>query len=198
MKNAEILMKNKRILILIAVGFFNLTNTYAKPSNIEEWEKCVDKENTIAYNKHPELCGASSCSNQREIQLHCGNRPLDESVPMFIGVGVNSYDLVRSNAWRKKFVAITKGRYKEFVERLELTSDTISQGNWIVGEGQMPHFGGDEEAAFAISTISGQVFAVMMESVNSEHRVISTFGFTNFYEAPPFLQQWIKEKNKYL
>jgi hypothetical protein len=208
-------MKIKKMLLFMMVGFFcNVTNTEAKARNIEEWEKCVDKENTIAYKKHPELCGASSCDNDSEIQRHCGNRPINETAPMIMGIGVSPYDLVQSKAWKKKFVSITKKKYQAFVDRLAMVGDnTTLQGDWIIGEGFMPHFGGDEIAAFAINSTSGQVFAVMREKINgdytaagyateiiaptpNEEYIIHTFGFTNFYDAPPFLQKWIKEHNQ--
>lgn len=183
------------------VGFFcNVINTEAKARNIEEWEKCVDKENTIAYDKG--LCGALWCDNHSEIQRHCRDRPIDETASMLMGIGVNPYDLVRSKAWKKKFVSITKEKYQAFVDRLDVNEVTTLQGNWIIGQGMKPHAHGEDEAAFAINTTSGKVFAVMLEDhtdYTAEIRDITPshitypFGFTNFYDAPPFLKKILKE-----
>jgi hypothetical protein len=109
-----------------------------------------------------------------------------------VSEGAAPYDVVRSKQWRPKFAAITQSKYKAFVDRLVVASPTTREGPYLTGSGLMPHMGGTDEAAFAIDTRTGDVFAAMLEG----GRRMSTFGIAAGAPAPPFLVRWVRERRR--
>ena len=151
----------------------------------EQWETCRDK--AVASVNVLEV-GRQGAENA--IRRQCGEPPVREAGTE-IGVGVRPDDLVRSKTWKKKFTDITKERYAAFVERLAVTSETVLEDGWIVGEGQAPHAGTVDEAALAIEARTGRVFAAMMVGGSR----IYGFGFGESWpDAPPPLQRWAQTR----
>jgi hypothetical protein len=155
------------------------------PRSYEQWETCRDK--AVASVNVLEV-GRQGAENA--IRRQCGEPPVREAGTE-IGVGVRPDDLVRSTTWKKKFTDITKERYAAFVERLGVTSETVLEDGWIVGEGQAPHAGTIDEAALAIEARTGRVFAGMMVGGSR----IYGFGFGESWpDAPPPLQRWAQKR----
>lgn len=121
-----------------------------------------------------------------EIKRKCNNSPANEPSGVMSAAGIYPSDLVRSKTWKSKFVAITKGKFKLFVDRLSVSSETKLEENWITGSGQAPHMGGSDEAVLAINVKSGEVFAAMLEN----GKTLSGFGFTSWENAPRFIKEW--------
>jgi hypothetical protein len=147
----------------------------------QEWERCRDKAESSVNQLDVGVVGVET-----EIMMKCGAPPPEEPSLVSGSVGMHPYDLVRSKAWKSKFVRIAKDNYSALVDRLVVASETILEGHWIVGEGQAPHSGGIENAAIAINSETGEVYAAIMESGIR----FSRFGFSSWQSAPPFLQQW--------
>lgn len=182
-------MKTKKLYLALMLFGLSVAVVYATaaPRNVEEWEKCKDKAETSVDQIEVGVSGVEAA-----IIEQCGIRPVDESGSVS-GIGVSSYDLIRSKVWKEKFVRITKGKYEDFVNRLGVSDITTLENGWIVGAGLMPHSGGHDEAAFAINIASGEVFGVMLEDSNK----IVGFGFgTSWEDAPKFLQTWAKKREK--
>jgi ankyrin repeat protein len=155
------------------------------PLSYEQWETCRDK--AVASVNVMEV-GRQGAENA--IRRQCGEPPAREAGTE-IGVGVRPDDLVRSKTWKKKFTDLTKERYTAFVERLGVTSETVLEDGWIVGEGQVPHAGTIDEAALAIEARTGRVFAAMMVGGSR----IYGFGFgESWADAPPPLQRWAQKR----
>ncbi len=154
----------------------------AKFNTTKEWELCRDKaEASVNYQE----VGMSGI--EYAIKTKCGAPPAKEQGNITGAVGMLPYDLVRSKTWKNKFVAITNGRYKPFVERLSVGSPTVLGGEWVTGEGNAPHSGGSDEAALAINVKSGEVYGVILQGGQ-----ISGFGFGSSWDnAPKFIQNWV-------
>jgi hypothetical protein len=169
-------------LALTATLAFTSVACFAGPKTLEAWEKCRDKAEASVDQREVGIAGVEA-----EIKNQCGGRPVKELGTATGAIGVLPSDVVRSKAWKKKFMGITKGKYKVFSERLSVASETKLEGEWITGEGIAPHSGGSDEAAFAINTKSGQVFGAMLEEGNQIHG----FGFGESWDnAPSFLREW--------
>jgi hypothetical protein len=152
------------------------------PKTIKKWEQCRDKAESSVNQQEVGISGV-----EYEIKSKCGDPPAKEPGSTTGAVGMHPYDLVRSKTWKSKFVAITKGKYKSFVERLKVSSETNLEGDWITGAGQAPHMGGSEEAALAINAKSGEVYGAMLE----DGKTLSGFGFgTSWENAPKFIKEW--------
>ena len=181
-------MKLYKILICTLIAVESLCSAYAaKPKNLKEWEQCRDKAESSVSQFEVGVAGVEA-----EIKMKCGEPPTKEPSSSTGAVGMYPYDLVRSKAWKNKFVKITKNKYQSFIERLGVSSETTLEGDWIVGEGQAPHLGGIEEAALAIHAKTGVVFAAMMEDGNK----FSQFGFNSWQHAPPYLQTWFNRNKR--
>lgn len=175
-------MKLSTIIICTLIGASVASSAYAKKfETIAEWELCRDKAESSVSQFEVGAAGVEA-----EIKEKCGEPPAKEPSSLTGIVGMHPYDLVRSNAWKSRFVGITKESYQPFVDRLTVAGETVLEGEWVVGEGLAPHMGGSEEAVFAINTKTGDVFAAMMEDGNK----FSKFGFSAWESAPPYLQKW--------
>ena len=153
-------------------------------SSYEQWEKCRDKASSSVNQSEVGMMGV-----ERHILKKCGPPPVKETGTEE-GVGVLPHDLVRSKAWKPKFMEITKSKYNEFVKRLEVSSPTVLENGWITGDGQAPHSGGFDGAMFAIKASTGQVYGAMLEGGSK----IYGFGFgSSWTDAPPSLQKWAHE-----
>lgn len=75
-----------------------------------------------------------------------------------------------------------------FRERLSVSSGITQDGEWIVGEGGMPHLFSIEEAAFAINAETSEMFAIML----TDGKEIRYFGTTEVTGLPAPLQNWYK------
>jgi len=175
-------MKTRQILICTCMGFALAGSAYAtKLKTLSEWELCRDKAESSVNQFEVGVSGVEA-----EINEKCGEPPAKEPSPLTGAVGMHPYDLVRSNAWKSHFTKITQESYQGFVERLTVAGETVLEGEWVVGEGIAPHMGGSDEAAFAINTKTGEVFAAMME----DGKKFTKFGFNAWENAPPHLQEW--------
>ena len=159
----------------------------APPKTNQEWEACRDKAEASVDQRIVGVLGIEA-----EIKAKCGAPPVKEPGSLTGAVGVPPYDLVRSKAWKSKFVAIAKGEYKSFVENITVASDTELVNGWVIGQGQAPHMGGEEEAAFAINAKTGEVYAAILHDGNR----VAGFGFVNLNDAPSFLKEWISDRKK--
>lgn len=167
------------LLGLLAVG----ACAEAAPRTSADWERCRDRAEASVDRAQEGVAGAEAA-----ILARCGAPPPKEAGTAQ-GVGVHPYDLVRSKAWKKKFAALAKGKYRDFVARLVVAGDTRLDGDWIVGDGQAPHLGGSDEAALAIEVKTGKVFGALLE----DGETLTGFGFGPSWEnAPPYLQNWAK------
>ena len=154
----------------------------AKPKTLKAWEQCRDKAEASVDQQEVGIAGI-----EYEIKTQCGEPPAKEPNGITGIVGVSPYDLVRSKAWKSKFVAITQGKYESFVERLSVTGVTTLEDGWVVGDGLAPHMGGSDEAAIAINIETGEVYAATLEDSKS----IYGFGFGSSWEnAPKFIKEW--------
>ena len=164
-------------------------NVTTELRNIKEWEKCINK-----VSKKVDIVQVGNFGVEAAIKYQCGDRPVEESASMVSGIGVSPYDLVRSKTWKNRFISITKDKYDDFINRLEMSSgNTISKDGWIFGEGGKPHFFGSDTAAFAINISSGEVFAAILEDGDK----ITGFGFDSSWgNAPESLQTWKKNHVK--
>ena len=179
-------MKLYKILICALIAVASPCSAYAaKPKTLHEWEQCRDKAVSSVNQFEVGVAGV-----EVEIEMKCGEPPAREPSSSTGAVGMHPYDLVRSKAWKNKFVKITKGKYQSLVKRLTVAGETTLEGDWIVGNGLAPHMGGSEEAVFAINAKTGEVFAAMMEDGNK----FSQFGFKSWQIAPPYLKTWLKER----
>ena len=158
-----------------------------KPKNLKNWQQCRDKAELSVNQREIGVLGVEA-----EINTKCGNPPAQEPEITTGLIRMHPYDVVRSKAWKNKFIKITKSKYTKFVERFIVASETQLEGEWITGQGLAPHMGGSEEAAFAINSETGETFGVMMENKNQ----FSMFGFHSPQAAPPFLQEWLTVHKK--
>ncbi|MEN9353569.1 MAG: hypothetical protein RL318_894 [Fibrobacterota bacterium] len=166
------------------VVIFVCMSSFAKNTKtMKQWEKCRDRAESSVNQMEVGIWGVEA-----EIKSKCGEPPAQEPSALTGAIGMSPYDLVRSKAWKKKFLALTKSNYSAFVDRLVMSSGIEFDGAWIVGKGFAQHCGGSDEAAFAINSNSGEIFAVMLENGNS----ITKFGFSSMQSAPPFLQTWLE------
>lgn len=156
----------------------------AAPLTEKQWEKCLDKAEASVDQNEVGMAGVEAA-----VKDQCGDPPVKET-GTDKGVGVHPYDLVRSKAWKKKFMALTKDQYQTFIDRLVVGSETTQEGGWVIGEGIAPHLGGSDEAAFAINAATGEVYGAMLEDDK-----LTGFGFgTDWAKAPDFLQEWAKSR----
>ena len=178
-------MKSSQLLIAVLMSI-SIESAYAGlPKTFSEWEACRDKaQQSVDFEEEGNL-GIESTIKEK-----CGI-PLAKE-PAIAGniVGMSPYDLVKSKAYKDKFTKITKNKYKQLAERLTVASNTEKNGDWIVGEGIMPHSGGIEEAAVAINTKTRKVYAVMMEN----GKQFSYFGFSNTQSEPQYLLTWVNDR----
>ncbi|MBU1361118.1 MAG: hypothetical protein KJ901_20465 [Gammaproteobacteria bacterium] len=173
--------------ILKSIVFVLLTSASASaclaagPPTRAQWEQCVGKAEASVNQMEVGVLGVEA-----KIKSMCGDPPVPATAA---SAGAQPYDLVRSPPWRPKFVAILKGKYNGFVERLAVGSPSTRDGDLITGSGLMPHRGGTDEAAFAIDTRTGQVFAAMLE----DGKKLSSFGVAQGQQVPVFIADWMKE-----
>ncbi len=173
-------LKSINILICILLTCVVTTSFAAKFNTTKEWELCRDKAEASVNYQDVGMSGI-----EYVIKTKCGALPVKEEGNITGAVGMLPYDLVRSKTWKSKFVAITNGRYKPFVERLSVGSPTVLGSEWITGEGNAPH--SNDEAAFAINAKSGEVYAVILQGGQ-----ITAFGFGSSWDnAPQFIQNWV-------
>jgi hypothetical protein len=160
---------------------FLTSNSYAgKYKNFEQWEKCRDKaESSVDWREVGQM------GVEGAVKTKCGSPPAQEPNMLTGGIGVAPYDLVRSKAFKNKFAKLTKKQYQMFVDRLTVASETTLESEWIVGNGNAPHLGGSDEAAFAMNSKTGEILAGMMV----DGKFIK-FGFNSWDEAPKFLREW--------
>lgn len=163
-----------------------IANSQAKDMTQKQFDKCVAKAEASVDQQKEGMWAVEAA-----VKSQCGDSPITEPKITTGAVGLHPYDLVRSKAWKKQFMAITRGKYQSFVDKLVMSEKTMQQGEWITGEGFAAHSGGSEEAAFAINIESGKVYAAMLEGGS----IISGFGFDpSWGNAPTFLKQWAAER----
>lgn len=181
-------MKFSKILLCTLIGVAAAGSTYAaKLKTPKEWEQCREKAvSSVSYFE------VGAVGIEMEIERKCGEPPAKEPNSLTGSVGMHPYDLIRSKAWKSKFIRIAKGKYPSLVERLKVAGKTKLEGDWIVGRGWAPRWGSVEEAVFAINTNTGKLFAAMMEDGNK----FSKFGFDSWQSAPPYLQEWFNSNKK--
>ncbi|HOY70224.1 MAG TPA: hypothetical protein PL131_11240 [Methylotenera sp.] len=177
-------MKHSQLLFAVLLTAF-VGSAQAATKTFADWEACRDAaEESVDFNE------VGNAGVEAAIKEQCGMPPAKEPSKATGIVGMAPYDIVRSKAFKAKFKQITKGKYTQLVERLVVASETELQGDWVVGEGMMPHAGGSDEAAIAINIKTGKVYAAMLENAKQ----ISAFGFTDPKNPPPFLKKWIGER----
>jgi len=177
-------MKQSKFLLCTLLGCVISTSySYAeKPKTVNEWEQCRDEAEADVNQQEVGISGI-----EYEIKSKCGEPPAKEPNSITGAVGMLPYDLVRSKAWKSKFVAITQGKYQLFAERLSVSNTTTLEGDWIVGAGLAPHMGGSDEAALAINAQTGEVYGAILE----DGKTIYGFGFGASWEnAPQFIKEW--------
>jgi hypothetical protein len=103
-------------------------------------------------------------------------------------VGKDSESALDEPALKEKFKILLGDRLGMFRERLGVSSGMTQEGDWIVGEGGMQHLFSIEEAAFAINSKTGDIFAIML----TEGKEIRYFGATEAANLPVPLQNWYK------
>lgn len=176
--------------ILVCIFVASASQLVAAPllmasSSYEQWEKCRDKAASSVKQSEVGMMGV-----ERHIDKKCGAAPVKETGTE-AGVGVEPRDLVRSQTWKAKFMKITNSKYNEFVKRFGLANLTVLENGWITGQGQVPHGGGFDEAAFTINVSTGQVYGAMLDRGSK----IYGFGFGDSWaNAPPLLQKWARER----
>ncbi len=104
-------------------------------------------------------------------------------------VGTPPENALEDPLLKGKFSAVLGENLKSFRERLTVSSDIRSEGDWLVGEGGMQHLFSIEEAAFAINSKNGEIFAVMLIG----GKEIMSFGTDSVSNLPPPLQVWYKD-----
>lgn len=177
-------MNKHKLLTLALLASIFAGNAYAVPKTIAEWEKCRDSaEESVDFNE------VANAGIEAVIITQCGEPPAKEPSKATGIIGMQPYDIVRSKAWKAKFMQITKGDYKKFVERLTVASESEEKGDWITAEGMLPHSGGTESAAIAINIKTGKVYAAMREDSSK----LKSYGFDSAKNAPPFLQAWLNK-----
>ncbi|HSY27126.1 MAG TPA: hypothetical protein VK832_06465 [Burkholderiaceae bacterium] len=87
-----------------------------------------------------------------------------------------------------KFKTLLGNKFDDFMERIGVASGVVQEGDWLVGRGIMPHFGGSEESAFAINSKTGEIFAIML----TDGEKITWFGAADLNKLPQPLQDWYK------
>lgn len=168
-------------IFIASFSYFAAASPLMATSSYEQWEKCRDKAASSVKQSEVGMIGV-----ERHIKKICGSAPVKETGTE-VGVGVQPQNLVRSQTWKPKFMNITKTKYKDFAKRLDLANPTVLENGWIIGQGQAPHSGGFDEAAFAIEASTGKVYGAMLEG----GKRIYGFGFgTSWAEAPTSLQKW--------
>lgn len=105
-------------------------------------------------------------------------------------VGKSPIEVMESTEWKSAFVEATRGHYDELHERLVVAGPVEMQGDWLVGEGIMPHGGGFNEAVFAISADTGKVYGAMI--MNGED--IAMVGFDVLKDAPTPIANWANDR----
>jgi hypothetical protein len=166
---------------LMALAATSCAQHGAKSLTAGEWDQCAERaEASVDYDQ------VGMVGIEDAIITQCGAPPAPEPSQTTGAVGMSPYDLVRTEAWKPKFVAVTQDEYPQFVDRLGVSSPMTLQGEWVVGQGNAVRSGGIDEAALAIGATSGRVYGAMMRD-GSE---IIGFGFDDWGSAPPYLQAW--------
>ena len=91
-------------------------------------------------------------------------------------------------ALQDKFKLLLGSDLIGFRERLNVSSGIEQEGDWLIGEGGMPHLMCLEEAAYAINTKTGELFAIML----TEGKTMKWFGAAELTDLPGPLQNWHK------
>ncbi|MBI5626593.1 MAG: hypothetical protein HY935_05255 [Nitrosomonadales bacterium] len=105
-------------------------------------------------------------------------------------VGKRPESALDEPALKDKFKILLGDRLDAFRERLNVSSGMTQEGDWVVGEGGMPHLLSIEEAAFAINSKTSETFAIML----IEGKEIRYFGTTDVTNLPAPLQSWYKAR----
>ncbi|MBC3807630.1 hypothetical protein H8K52_09775 [Undibacterium seohonense] len=103
-------------------------------------------------------------------------------------LGKNSASALDNEALKGRFKLLLGDNLTGFRERLNVSGDITQEGEWLVGEGGMPHLFSMEEAAFAINSRTGEIFAIML----TEGKNLNWFGTTVVSDLPLPLQTWYK------
>lgn len=130
------MMKLSKILLAALLGFATGTACAAQPMTIAKWEQCRDAAELSVSQQEVGIAGVEG-----KIKQQCGDRPVEEPEGgRFGAVGMHPHDLVRSHAWKNKFLAITKEKYEYFVNCFGMAEGTALEGYWITGERQIKGF----------------------------------------------------------
>ncbi len=103
-------------------------------------------------------------------------------------VGKDNESALDDPLLKPRFEKLLGDKLGAFRERLNVSSGITQDGDWIVGEGGMPHLFSIEEAAFAINAETSEIFAIML----TDGKEISYFGATEETSLPAPLQAWYK------
>lgn len=180
-------MNASKIFIGVMAVFVVNSSYAASYKNLKQWEQCRDKAESSVNQMEVGVAGV-----EYAISSQCGEPPAQEPSASKGSIGMHPYDVVRSKAWKNKFIRIAKAKYKPFVARLAVASETQLMGDWVVGDGMMPHSGGSDAAAFAINVKTEEVLAIMIEDGSK----ISAFGFSSNQKVPEYFRTWVKEHKR--
>lgn len=173
-------------LVILGLGTLVTIANAAPPRTQAAYDACVARAEASVNQHEVGIAGVEAA-----ILARCGTPPVREPSAVTGIVGMHPYDVVRAKTWRPKFERLLKSRYRSFVERLKVASETELDGAWVIGAGIAPHSGGIDEAAFAINVRTGEVFATMLE----DGQIVSGFG-ADWTQAPPALRAWAQERTR--
>lgn len=104
-------------------------------------------------------------------------------------VGKDSASALDDPVFKEKFKLLLGDKLGEFRDRLQASSGIRQEGEWLVGDGGMPHLFSIAEAAFAINLITSETYAIML----TDGKEITWFGTHDVKNLPVALQNWYKD-----
>jgi hypothetical protein len=103
--------------------------------------------------------------------------------------GKTPWQVIANPDLKRVFTQLLGASFDDFNHRLQVASAVSREGDWLFGSGLAPHQGGSDEAAFAISTKTGEAFGAM--TVGGEK--IFMYGTDKAANLPPPLLDWYQE-----
>lgn len=134
------------------------------------------------------LASKSSPEIQPALSQHSIPTPV-QSTSVLALVGGSPEEALEKIDLKEKFKVVLGENLESFRERIGVSSPIRQEGEWLVGEGAMPHLFSIEEAAFAINSKNSEIFAVMLVG----GKEIKYFGTDNTFNLPPPLLTWVKD-----
>ena len=102
-------------------------------------------------------------------------------------VGKHPGEAIDDSALNATLQSVLKDKFQSFADRMVVASSVEREGDFVFGNGCMPHSCGSEEAAYAANIKTGAAYAVIFSSDS-----IAVFGSTPS-ELPPPLRAWYKK-----